>query len=104
MVGFWPLPTTIGLGRKGFPGTNVLAFNQHLLITDVKSFTALDPVETHSGGLHKQILVQAKCLNNDKHSSLFVRCLNDRNVYNVDIDANVIRRFTAVFYDFFVIS
>ena len=35
--------TSIGLGWKGLPGTNTLAYYNHLSIVDVKSFITLGP-------------------------------------------------------------
>jgi hypothetical protein len=37
------LPTNIRLGWKGLPGTNTLAFYEHLLITDINIFMTLGP-------------------------------------------------------------
>jgi hypothetical protein len=37
----WPLPSNIRLDWKGLPGTNTLAYYEHLCITEEKSFITL---------------------------------------------------------------
>jgi hypothetical protein len=44
LVRLLALHTKIRLGCKGLPGTNTLAYYEHLSITDVKSFITLAPV------------------------------------------------------------
>jgi hypothetical protein len=44
MVGSKPLPATVSLGRKNFPGTNVLAYLATVSVTEEKSLMQLSPV------------------------------------------------------------
>jgi hypothetical protein len=41
-VGYLPYPQTL-LGWKGLPGSNTIAYYEHLLITDINSFITLCP-------------------------------------------------------------
>jgi len=40
---FLALPANTGLGSKGLPGTNTLAYNEHSSITVIKDLMALTP-------------------------------------------------------------
>ena len=44
MVGYKPLPATVSLGRKYFPGTNVLAYLATVSVTEEKSLIQFSPV------------------------------------------------------------
>jgi hypothetical protein len=68
------LPAIIRLGWEDLPGRNTLAYYEHLLITDVKSFMALGPganILKLSCTLFMNVCIKLECLSLASFYSLF---------------------------------
>jgi hypothetical protein len=55
------LPTNNRLGWKGFPGTNTLAYCEHLRIIDMKMFYKLDTWLLSSSDLKVSVEMNSTC-------------------------------------------